>query len=419
MVIIRSAPGHRCRRAAVAILSLNFTESTMSHPCLSLARSLRAAICAVCLPLAAGCASQTGATAASDSAAAGGTQVTAPLPPIRHVFIVVLENKSFDNTFGQGSDAPYLADTLARQGALLTQYYGVGHYSLDNYIAMTSGQAPNKQTQGDCGRFEDFVETGMAPYDQAAGTGCVFPAHVLNIANQLEQKGLHWKGYMEDMGNDTTREAASCGHPRIGDPDRTQGAQKESAGHPLDQYATKHNPFMYFHAIIDAPSCDSNVVSFATLESDLASATPMANYVFITPNLCSDGHDSHCVSGKAGGLPAIDEFLRMWAPRILASPSFKDGLLIVTFDEAGASDARACCNEQPGPNAARPGVIGPGGGRIGAVLVSPFIKPGTVSSVPYNHYSMLRSVEDLFGLTPHLGFAAQEGLRTFGSDIYR
>src|SRR6185437_3040632 len=154
-----------------------------------------------------------------------------------------------------------------------------------------------------CGRFEDFVETGMAPHDQVAGQGCVFPAHVLNIANQFEQKGLRWKGYMEDMGNDPAREPATCGHPRIGDPDRTQGAQKESAGHPLDQYATKHDPFMYFHSIIDAPSCDSNVVSFATLESDLASATPMANYVFITPNLCSDGHDSHCVSGRPAAFP--------------------------------------------------------------------------------------------------------------------
>jgi hypothetical protein len=106
-------------------------------------------------------------------------------------------------------------------------------------------------------------------------------------------------------------------------------------------------------------------------------------------------------------------------PRILASPSFKDGLLIITFDEAQAIDASACCSEQPGPNSARPGVIGPGGGRIGAVLLSPFIAPGTVSNVPYNHYSMLRSVEDLFGLTPHLGFAAPEELRTFGSDVFR
>jgi hypothetical protein len=413
------APQRGCRRPAVAIVSVTFTERLMSHLRPSPARCLRAAVCAVSLALAAACASQNGASATSDSAASRASQVAAPLPPVHHVFLIVLENKNFDATFGKSSEAPYLADTLARQGALLTQYYGVGHYSLDNYIAMTSGQAPNKQTQGDCGRFEDFVETGMAAHGQVAGQGCVFPAHVLNIANQLEQKGLRWKGYMEDMGNDPAREAATCGHPHIGDPDRTQGAQKESAGHPLDQYATKHNPFMYFHSIIDAPSCDSNVVSFATLESDLASATPMANYVFITPNLCSDGHDSHCASGRTGGLVAINEFLRAWVPRILASPSFKDGLLIITFDEAQAIDASACCNEQPGPNAARPGVIGPGGGRIGAVLLSPFIAPGTVSNVPYNHYSMLRSVEDLFGLTPHLGFAAQEELRSFGSDVFR
>ena len=76
---------------------------------------------------------------------------------------------------------------------MLTQYYVVGRYSLTKYIGMTSGQAPSKQTQGDCGRFEDFVETGMAAHGQVAGQGCVFPAHVLNIANQLEQKGLRLK----------------------------------------------------------------------------------------------------------------------------------------------------------------------------------------------------------------------------------
>jgi len=89
----------------------------------------------------------------------------------------------------------------------------------------------------------------------------------------------------------------------------------------------------------------------------------------------------------------------------------------VTFDEATGSDATACCNEQPGPNTKAPGWTGPGGGRIGAVLLSPFITPGTVSDTPYNHYSMLKSVEELFGL-PSLGFASQDGLVSFGTDVY-
>ncbi|HET7621064.1 MAG TPA: alkaline phosphatase family protein [Gemmatimonadaceae bacterium] len=338
-------------------------------------------------------------------------------PPIKHVFIIVLENKLYDKTFGPNTEAPYLADSMAKAGAMLTQYYGIGHYSLDNYIAMISGQAPNPATQADCGKFVEFAETGMAEYGQVIGKGCVYPAHVKTIANQLEEHGLGWHGYMEDMGNDPTRESATCGHARIGEGDMTEGAQKASPGHPLDQYAAKHDPFVYFHSIIDSPTCDHNVVPLTRLKADLASASSTPNYVFIAPNLCNDGHDSKCVSGKTGGLTAANDFLREWVPVITSSPAFRDGLLIVTFDEAAGSDPSACCNEQPGPNTKAPGIQGPGGGRIGAVLISPFIKPGTVSNEPYNHYSMLRSVEDIFGLD-HLGYAGQDGLRPFGADVY-
>lgn len=338
-------------------------------------------------------------------------------PPIKHVFIIVLENKLYEKTFGPNTEAPYLAHTMAKAGALLTQYYGIGHYSLDNYIAMISGQAPNPATQADCGKFVEFVETGMADDGQVIGKGCVYPAHVQTIANQLEARGLTWRGYMEDMGNDPTRESATCGHARIGEGDMTEGAQKASPGHPLDQYAAKHDPFVYFHSIIDSPACNHNVVPLTRLKADLASADSTPNYVFISPNLCNDGHDSKCVSGETGGLTAANRFLREWVPVIRNSPAFRDGLLIVTFDEAQGSDATACCDEQPGPNTKAPGIQGPGGGRIGAVLISPFIEPGTVSNEPYNHYSMLRSIEDIFGLE-HLGYAGQKGLRPFGADVY-
>jgi hypothetical protein len=77
-------------------------------------------------------------------------------PPIRHVFVLVLENESFEQTFGATSPAPYLAHTLPAQGALLRNYYGIGHMSLDNYIALISGQAPNRATQLDCSTFAEF-----------------------------------------------------------------------------------------------------------------------------------------------------------------------------------------------------------------------------------------------------------------------
>jgi hypothetical protein len=102
----------------------------------------------------------------------------------------------------------------------------------------------------------------------------------------------------------------------------------------------------------------------------------------------------------------------------MSSPAYKaDGLLIINFDEALSIDAASCCKQPSGPNTAKPGVNGPGGGRTGAVLLSRFIRPGTVSNVPYNHYSLLRTIEDVFRL-PHLGYAGRPGLASFGADIF-
>src|SRR3954468_19289607 len=84
-------------------------------------------------------------------------------PAIKHVFVVNLENKGFDATFGAGSKAPYLANTLTSKGALLNQFYGIGHHSLDNYIAQISGQAPDPATQGDCPTYSDFNPQNAAP----------------------------------------------------------------------------------------------------------------------------------------------------------------------------------------------------------------------------------------------------------------
>jgi hypothetical protein len=236
---------------------------------------------------------------------------------------------------------------------------------------------------------------------------------VKTIADQLTAKGLTWKGYMEDMGNSTPSKPATCRHPALNAPDGDQSAKAN------DQYAARHNPFVYFHSIVDTPACDANDVPLDRLPNDLASASRTANFNFITPDLCADGHDSSCPDGAPAGLQGIDNFLRIWVPRILASPAYKQGgLLIVTFDEA-ESDNSACCNEQPGPNTPNPAgpQPGPGGGKTGAVLLSQYIQPGSTNNNEYNHYSLLRSMEDLFGL-PHLAFAAQDGLKPFGSDVF-
>jgi phosphatidylinositol-3-phosphatase len=340
-------------------------------------------------------------------------------PPVGHVFIVVLENENADKTFAPDSPAPYLSQTLPSQGAFLPEYYGVTHLSLGNYIGLVSGQGSNPQTQADCQFFSEFAGGAFGLDGQALGQGCVYPSSVKTVADQLTARGLTWKGYMEDMGNDPTRESGLCAHPALNTRDNTQSAK------PDDQYATRHNPFVYFHSIIDDNvACEQRDVPLTRLPGDLVKARNTPNFVFITPNLCHDGHDEPCANGEPGGLVSADAWLREWVPRITGSAAFKkDGLLLVTFDEAeseGAmADASACCNEAQFPNTLNNGgpVPGRGGGRVGAVALSPYILPGTVSTHPYNHFSTLRAVEGFFGL-PFLGYAGSPDPGSFGTDVF-
>jgi hypothetical protein len=348
------------------------------------------------------------------------------LPAVKHVFFIVLENKGYNESFAPSSPAAYLRDTLRPMGKLLPNYYGTSHASLGNYISMVSGQPANPQTQGDCQFFTDFVAVPTTKTGVAVGQGCVYPAATKTLADQLEAKGLTWKGYMEDMGNDPTRDnGTTCAHPNPGPlPGPTTQDHTQSAA-ANDQYAARHNPWIYFHSLIDRPTCAANDVPLTRFPADLAQASTTASFSFITPNLCHDGHDgsgtvtgAKCVNGEPGGLLSSDQFLQTWVPRILASPAYKDnGMLIVTWDESETNDTTACCNEQSGPNTPSPGIGGPGGGKVGAVVLSSFVKPGTTSDQAYNHYSFLRSMEDLFGLE-HLGMAAQAGLQPFGADVF-
>lgn len=328
-------------------------------------------------------------------------------PPAGHVFVINLENKGFNEVWGPGSKAPYLARTLRQQGNLIPQYYGTAHNSLGNYIAQISGQGPNPQTQNDCPTYTRFAQTGTAPPGQAVGQGCVYPKSVPTLAGQLTASGRTWKGYMGDMGT-------PCRHPAIGAPDDTQKARMG------DQYAARHNPFVYFDSITSSPSCSANDVDLSALPRDLQQARTTPNVSYITPNLCDDAHDSPCVDGRPGGMASADEWLRTWVPKITSSPAFKqDGVLIITFDESDGpkQDSTACCGEGPGPNAPAPGMTGPGGGRTGALVLSKYVKPNTTTNTAYNHYSLLASLEDLYHL-PHLGYANSPGVTAFGPDVY-
>jgi hypothetical protein len=412
-------------------------------------RSRRRWAASAVLSLAAGTigvtACSTGAPHAEETATAAHASIASPgkaaaknaSVKIRHIWIIELENESFATSFSDKKLAPYLSKTMVGEGALLRNYYGIGHDSLDNYIAEISGQAPNYQTGQDCEYFANFLQFGGENFDkwtkdgQLSGDGCVYPSYVKTIANQLTAKKLTWKAYEEDMGNNPKRDGTTktkggpaCGHPKIGAVDLT-----DTTGPKDDSYATRHDPFVYFHSIIDDKGyCDRHVVTLSHLRTDLKRTSTTPNYSFITPNTCHDAHDTPlCQNGQKGGLSQANGFLKKWVPAITGSPAYKQGgLVIVLFDESGEdSQAGGCCGEVDSlgytdpahPNTNEPGLYGPGGGRVGAVLLSPYIKAGTVSSVGYNHYSMLRSIEGYFGLS-YLGDAKEKGVTSFGRDVF-
>jgi hypothetical protein len=404
--------------------------------------------------------------------------VRAALAPgkINHIFVIEFENEGYNITFSPISPARYLNTTLRQDGELLENYDAIGHNSLDNYIAQVSGQAPTEDTQADCadnGFAFANVEPGTPDPDKAVnpgqvdGEGCVYPSSVQTIANQLDakyppNKTTHvasWRAYEQDMGNTPSRDGGTadpsggtdCGHPAVGATDTAEVATA------TDQYTTRHNPFVWFHSIIDNTAlCDANVVPLGPLAAngtpspsghlarDLRSLKTTPRFAFITPNLCNDGHDNPCagpdsVGTQTGGLVGADDFLRTWVPMIAKSPAYQSGqlLIVVTFDESdvdGGGATQSCCGEASGPNTHAPGDAGettdaqaPGGGQIGALLLnSKYIVPGSTDTTGvYNHYSALRSYEDLLGLTKggtdgegHLGFAAAKGLVPFGADVF-
>ena len=429
-----------------------------------------------------------GASMMSTSATAGADDSHFAPPKIGHVWTIILENKSYESTFTGLNQNDYLWKTLPSYGELLRQYYGTGHYSLDNYISLVGGQAPAPDNQNDCPQYKDVKPGTPAADGQVhASSGCVYPASVPTLFNQLDQKRVPWKVYAQDMGNTPGRENPyQCGIP--GSP-AGNGVPDPGGATAADQYVAKHNPVPWFHSLIDNPKDCANVVPLTGLaataghpaenglEQDLKSEATTPQFSWISPNNCSDAHDATCkgdnLSGDPnnhqGGLYASDVFLKKYIPMIMASPAFqRDGEIQIIFDEAmppykmygnsiadlnyagdsgfgadsktGASaqaeantaqSVVACCNELPGPNTSQPGFQAfnqdttPGGGITGAVFISRFIKPGSISDQPYNHYSWLRSTEDLFNLNQggtdghgHLGYAAADGLRPFGPDIY-
>jgi hypothetical protein len=295
-----------------------------------------------------------GVAASTASAGADGITISSTgLRPgqIKHVWLIILENKSFDATFTGLNQNSYLWKTLPSQGVLLKNYYGTGHFSQDNYISMVAGQAPVQDVQLDCG-VENFdmgnngsiitsgpnkgqVASLAGPNGANGANGCTYPGHTPTLFNQLDAAGKTWKGYAQDLGDQPGREDAACGGPgtAANDPTTNPTFMSASAAHPFppgvtsftgaqpnDQYVAKHFPIPWFHSLtgtvggdpaLTTPAqggndCDANHI--ANLDSpttglfhDLQHESTTPAFSWITPTNCSDAHDAICKGNNLSG----------------------------------------------------------------------------------------------------------------------
>ena len=249
-----------------------------------------------------------------------------------HVIVILEENRSEADVIGS-ADAPYV-NALARAHGLVTLSFGQSHPSLPNYLELISGST--------WGVTDD-------------GTGYSFSGPTL--AGQLSAQGISWRAYMEGI-------PGAC-----------------YGGSGGGGYAKKHDPFMYFSSITGNPALCNNIVPYSQLSSDLAAASLPA-FVWITPNLCNDGHDCSTAT--------MDSWLRSHLQPLLTSSWFaSDGVAIITWDEG--SDSTGCCN-------------GAHGGHIATVVVSTRVHTHVSADVAVDHAGLLRTVEQLYSL-PYLGDA--------------
>lgn len=208
-----------------------------------------------------------------------------------------------------------------------------------NYYAVTHPSLPNYVA------LTSGTTAGIANDCNPPGGSC--SANVQNIGDAIEAAGHTWKMYAEGM-------PAPC------------------TIHNTGAYATKHNPFLYYPAIRnDTARCTAHDVPFTQLASDLKTAATLPDLVFISPDLCNDMHNCPVKSG--------DTWLSQQVPKLLDSPAFtqQHSLLVITWDEGVGRD-----------------------NNVPAIFIGPQVKRGFTSDAYYSHYSLLRTIEDSWGLAP-------------------
>jgi hypothetical protein len=374
------------------------------------------------------------------------------LPEVKHAFLIVLGENSYENTFGATADAPYLTRTLPKKGELIPNYYGVTGGVLANEIALLSGQGPTPETAVNCPNYTAITPATVSPFaEQVEGNGCVYPSTVESLPTQLEAKELTWRAYVEGMENGgAIGQPWRCRKPAVGGPDSSPTPS------PGDQYVTWRNPVVYFGAIAESTECEKHDVGFEVLTRDLEAKkkTPALSLIF--SDACHSGGEVECEPGAPKGAQGATQLLKTLVPAIMASPAYEEGgLILITSAQAPQAgehpDPSACCLAPEYPNlpAGTATTTTPstattetptteettesttttyteesvltsgGGGKVGLLMISPFVEPGTVVETEYaNHFTLLKTLETIFGVEP-LGYASEEEMPTLSPSLFK
>lgn len=338
-------------------------------------------------------------------ALAGGAAVagTQPLPHYQHIFVIIAENKGYEQIIGPTTRAPNI-NRLAQRYGLASEFYAETHPSEPNYIAMLGGD-----TFGIRDDDAFYCRAGIRDPFCSGSQRADYVDHTVNVrslTDQLQERGLSWKGYMESL-------------PQAGSlAPRWPTADRPVAGLPTELYAAKHNAFVSFASVQKDPQRASKIVDFAQLDRDLAANT-MPNYAHIVPNQCDDMHGRDgpdtppdCLYSNLDGLIARgDRIIDGLVQKIIASPLWQapaNAAIVITFDEDDMDERHSahqgCCGYEPHSKANF------GGGHIPTIVITNHGVHHLVDATAYNHYSLLRTTEAAFGMDEYLGHAADESL---------
>lgn len=321
-------------------------------------------------------------------------QPTAPrdadVPHYDHILVIVEENKGSSTIVG-GADAPQITK-LAKTYGSATQMFAETHPSEPNYVAMLGGDTFGIKDDDPWYCVPGSTRTGC----HASEPGYV--AHLVdgpNLATQLRAKGLAWRAYLEDI--------PANGSLAIVSP-ATDTA-------PAALYAAKHTGFTNFATVHSDSNLSDELVGFDRLHADLKAGTVPA-FALVVPNQCNEMHGigadkAPADCGKSGEGPLIargDAYAAKLIAEIQATPVWTTGntAIILTWDEDGGKDrvsgsVQSCCVTD---------AHNPGGGHIPTIVITNHGPRGMTDPTQYNHYSMLRTIEDALALDGHIRHAA-------------